>query len=236
MIPDDTYRLMAAARRLLVSGEWDTALDLIAHLRGEDVAELRAHILVDRHWWRLEGSDAAQGAVDALEPASLPAMYRRAQLAYARILFDTDPHPDDARSVGAGFEAAAADEALAGWGTFWLGVVADNVDNDPDRARLRYAEAMRLCRQDRDLLLESYVARHLSGHAVDRDPAQAEALLRRSLHLRSTLGARPAVAAAQLALAEELPAGPERETLRESAAVTADELGLTWLKDSLSVR
>jgi hypothetical protein len=176
----------------------------------------------------------AQAAIDVLEPTSLRAIYLRAQLAYARILFDIDPHADDAQAVGAGFAAAAADEALAGWGAFWLGVVADNVDNDPDRAQLCYADAMRLCRQSRDLLLESYVARHLGGHAVD--PAQAESFLRRSLHLRSTLGTRPLVAAAQLALAAELPAGPERETLRESAAVTAEELGLTWLKSSFSVR
>ncbi|WP_042363815.1 hypothetical protein [Streptacidiphilus neutrinimicus] len=66
--------------------------------------------------------------------------------------------------------------------------------------------------------------RHLSGYEPDPVP-----LLRRSLHLRAALGARPQVAAAQMSLWQELPEGPERELLREGALSTAQELGLTWM-------
>jgi hypothetical protein len=58
-------------------------------------------------------------------------------------------------------------------------------------------------------------------------------LLRRSLHLRASVGAVPQVAAAQAALAEALPPGAERSTLLEVALATARELELTWLRKGL---
>jgi hypothetical protein len=236
MVANDPYIPPAAARRLHRAGEWDTALALLAGRPDEDVAELRAQILVDRHWWRLDDPSPAQAAVDVLDTASPQALFLGAQLAYTRILFRLDPLADDAQTAGAGFQAATHDKSLRAWGTFWLGVVADNVHHDPVAAGARYAEALELCRQEGDLLLESYVVRHFGGQAIERDRAQGEMLLRRSLHLRSALGARPQVAAAQAALAGELPDGPEREMLLEAAAATADELGLTWLSDALSDR
>jgi hypothetical protein len=59
-------------------------------------------------------------------------------------------------------------------------------------------------------------------------------MLRRSLHLRSASGMRPQTAAAQLALARELPTGdPERSTLVETSRATANELGLAWVRQGL---
>jgi hypothetical protein len=59
------------------------------------------------------------------------------------------------------------------------------------------------------------------------------ALLRRSLYLRATLGARRHVVAAEAALAEVLGPGEEAATLRETAVLTARELDLSWLQSSL---
>ena len=56
------------------------------------------------------------------------------------------------------------------------------------------------------------------------------AQLRRSLQLRAALGARPQTAAAQIALASELPPGPEADELREIGRRTARELGIPWLE------
>jgi hypothetical protein len=105
---------------------------------------------------------------------------------------------------------------------------------DPDTARQRYGEALALCRDDGDLLLESYVARHQGGHLIESDRPAGELLLRRSLYLRSALGARPQTAAAQATLAGELPPGQERDMLVQAARSTASELGLTWLNRQIT--
>lgn len=192
---------------------------------GRDAAELTATVLVDRYWWRLTEPAAAEEAVAALDRTTAYAAYLRAQLAYTRVLFDDAPRADDHRVLDEGFGTAAGDQALRGWGLFWLGVAADNVHPDPGEAVRRYRQAEALCRDDP--LLESYVVRHLAAHP---NHGEAERLQRRSLHLRAAVGARPQVAAAQAALADALPHGPERDTLLETARATADELGLTWLR------
>ena len=56
-------------------------------------------------------------------------------------------------------------------------------------------------------------------------------LLRRSLHLRAALGARPQIVAAQAALANDLPEDdPERAELIRIYRPAADELRIGWLK------
>ncbi|MEV4536601.1 hypothetical protein AB0J82_22725 [Asanoa sp. NPDC049518] len=236
MLADDTYISQVAARHLHRAGEWDTALALLEERPGEEVAKLRAQILVDRHFWRLDDPAPAQAAVDKVDPASAHAMFLKAQLAYVRVIFALAPRPDDEQGAEAGFRAAAHEESLRGWAMFWLGVVADHLHADPGAAKAHYDESLDLCRQQGDLLLESYVVRHLGAHAIehDRSPGEGEMLLRRSLYLRSVLGARPQVAAAQAALAGELPEGTEREMLGGIATTTAEELGLTWLKGALA--
>jgi hypothetical protein len=86
--------------------------------------------------------------------------------------------------------------------------VADNIHDDPGIARQRYDEALALNRDDDDLLLESYIVRHQGDHLIKSDRPAGEMLLRRSLYLRSALGARPQTAAAQAMLADELPPAP----------------------------
>lgn len=109
-------------------------------------------------------------------------------------------------------------------------IFAENVTEDLDAARAHYDSALKVCRADGDLLLESFVVRHLGGLAIDSGDQQTGVdLLRRSLHLRAALGARPLTAAAQATLASFLPDGPERETLREASAYAGRELGIPWL-------
>src|SRR6266545_1942127 len=59
--------------------------------------------------------------------------------------------------------------------------------------------------------------------------ATDDARLRSSLYLRAALGARPHVASAQATLADALPAGAERDVLRDTATRLAGDLGLSWL-------
>jgi len=229
MTTDATYMMdgsTAVARMLHRMGGWDQALGA---LPADALAE-RAEILVDSFWWRLHGSEAAEEAVSGLLPSEpVLAGYLGAQIRYTRLLFALSPRPEDLQSAREGFTAATVDARLAGWATFWLGVLADNIDGDPRTAGPAYRQALEHARGRGDALLESYAARHIGAHLLEGDREQGIALLRRSYHLRASLGARPQTAAAALTLAGELPPGTEADQLRESAALTARELGLTWL-------
>lgn len=223
MITDDTY----VARCLHLLGEWDAAL---AVLGPDGDPLLRAEIAVDRWFFRLDGHEEAEKAVAALDPASPAARLLAGRLAYSRLLFRRDPRADDRGVAESGFGAAAEsdDENLRGWGEFFLGVLLENIDEDSPGALPHYEESLRIAaNSDDDGYLESYVIRHL---AWQRGPAERIAMLRRSLHLRAALGARPQTVAAQALLAENLPEGdPERALLTESFPAAAKELGIGWL-------
>lgn len=220
-----------AARSLKRAGLWDLALEV----PGADSTALRAEILTDSFWWRLEESAEAEAAVAALlEKDPLLGMFYDAQIAYTRVLFGVDPRPDDGQRARAGFSAAADDERLAHWATFWLGVVADHVDHTPEQSTEHYTQALDGALKDEDLMLESYAIRHLGGQAMENGDMTGLDLLRRSYHLRAALGARPQTAAAAATLASSLPPGTEAEQLKKIAAGTARELRLTWLIKALS--
>ncbi len=233
MDSDTTYLVAVGpdpARALLRAGLWDHALAALpaGALAGQ------AQILADRFWWRLDDPAPAESAVARLAVAD-PALARfcAAQLAYTRFLFQASPRSGDPELAADGFTAGAEDERIAGWGTFWLGVLADNVQHSPAAAVPHYTEALAWARDQGDLMLESYAVRHLGDHALQAgDPAGLE-LLRRSYQLRAALGARPHTAAAAATLAAALPAGAEAGQLRETALLTARELGLTWLLSTL---
>jgi hypothetical protein len=220
------------ASRLQLAGEWDGALTLLAGQDG-DTAGQRAGILVDRYWWRLDDPAPAEQAVAGLGDQGLRG-YLAAQLAYTRLLFRLGSRPGDEQTIRDGLREAGRHDGLRGWATFWQGVVAERVHGDQGTANRRYDEALALCRSGEDLLLESYVVRHQGAHLLESDPPAGEMLLRRSLYLRSALGARPQTAAAQATLAGVLQPGPERDMLLQTARATAGELGLTWLTGQLT--
>ena len=212
-------------------GRWDDAL---AALPAGAVPQ-RAEIAVDRFWWRLGDAAAAEEAVSALLPSDpVLAGFLGAQVRYTRLVFGLGPHPEDHRRAHEDFKSATADARLSGWAVFWLGVLADNLDKNPDTARLAYQQALKQAHKRGDALLESYAIRHLGAHLVEQDREQGIAQLRWSYHLRASLGARPQTAAAALTLAGQLEPGAEADQLREAAALTARELELTWLLHTLN--
>lgn len=231
MTPDDTYFAgseFAPPRHLQRAGQWDAALRLVPD--GPTGAALRAEILVDRHQWRLDPADEALAAVEAL-PASRSELrtFLAAALEYWRRLFEREGAPIGGDPTEA-FASLAGHAPIAGWATFWHAVALDNLRHDTTGATDGYLRALSLARAAGDLLLESYALRHLGGHALEASETdRGLALLRRSLSLRAARGARPQVAAAQVALADALDPGPEADELRAIATVTARELELTWL-------
>ncbi|MFF4313266.1 hypothetical protein [Streptomyces sp. NPDC001507] len=222
MLAHDTY----IARRLLLLGEWDAAL---ATLGPDTEPELRAEIAVDRWFFRTDGHEEAEKAVAALDPASPTAHLLTARLAYSRLLFRHAPRPDDRAVAEAGYRAAAAsdDEKLRGWAEYHWAVLLDNIDEDPAGALPRYETALDIATRTGDGYFESYIIRHLAPH---KEPAERIAMLRRSLHLRAALGARPQTVAAQALLADNLPEDdPERAELIRTFRPGAEELGIGWL-------
>lgn len=126
--------VVAVARHLHRAGQWDAALALL----GDHSPELRAEILVDRYWWRLDDPTGAATAVATLDPATPAAGLLRGLMAYTRHISKHDPLPDDATTAEQGFRAAAQDEPLGGWAAFWLGVLADNIHGDRPTAKRHY--------------------------------------------------------------------------------------------------
>jgi hypothetical protein len=222
MLADDTY----LARRLQLLGEWDAALAVL----GPDAApELRAEIAVDRWFFQIEGHEEAEKAVAALDPASPTAQLLTARLAYSRLLFQRDPRADDRAVAEAGYRGAveSGDEKQRGWAEYHWGVLLDNIDEDPAGALPRYETALEIATKTGDGYFESYIIRHL---AHLKEPAEGTAMLRRSLHLRAALGARPQTIAAQAALADDLPEDdPERAELIRTFRPGAEELRIGWL-------
>jgi hypothetical protein len=222
MLTDNTY----LARRLFVLGEWDAALDVLG---ADGDPELRAEIAVDGWFFRIEGHDEAEKAVAALDPTSSTAHLLTARLAYSRLLFQRDPRPDDRAVAEANYRAAVetGDELQRGWAEYHWAVLLDNIDDDAAGAIPRYEDALEIATKIGDGLFESYIIRHL---AHLQEPAERIAMLRRSLHLRAALGARPQTIAAQAVLAEYLPEDdPERAELERTFRPGAEELRIGWL-------
>lgn len=228
-----TYDTTYIARRLMRCGLWDEALAIVP----SDATAVRAELLADRFWWRLDGQAEAEREVTALyREDGLLAAFLDSQLAYTRLLFGRGPRPGDLDRVRDGFDSAARDQRLAGWGSFWRGVTADMLEKDKAAAAGYYARALATAVREADPLLESYALRHQGDHAMECGAGRETGLdlLRRSYHLRAALGARPQTAAAAASLAEALPSqSPERGDLLQTAAATAGELNLTWLTSAL---
>ncbi|MCX5335644.1 MULTISPECIES: hypothetical protein [unclassified Streptomyces] len=222
MLSDDTY----VARRLHLLGEWDAAL---AALDPDADPELRAEIAVDRWFFRIEGHEEAEKAVAALDPTSSTAHLLTARLAYSRLLFQRDARPDDRAVAEAGYRAAveSGDEKQRAWAEYHWAVLLDNIDEDTAGALPLYETALEIATKHGDGYFESYIIRHLAPH---KEPAERIAMLRRSLHLRAALGARPQTIAAQALLADSLPENdPERAELMRTFRPGAEELRIGWL-------
>jgi hypothetical protein len=210
MLPDATYSIV---RHLERAGQWDLALEVL----GDRDPGLRAELVAERFFWQSVPPDMT--VIDAAGPEH--ALLLRARISYYHRLFELDG--------GEGLDEAAIFAATpGGWAAFWHGVVQDNVHKNPELAMRSYARALEL--QPDDPFLESYVVRHQGFHLLESDRERGLVLMRRSLHLRAALGARPHVAAAMGTLAHFLGKDdPASAELRELALETARELRLTWI-------
>ena len=166
--------LARLVNRLHLDGEWDGALALLdgADSDGKEggTAAMWSSILVERLLVAASSSPLAEWLRRGFSRSG-PAR---------RLCRSVGLHPHSVRARPAarqragdagGLRRRLSDETWRGWATFWQGAVADNVQDDPGTARQRYGEALALCRDGNDLLLESYVARHQGGHLIKSDRA-----------------------------------------------------------------
>jgi hypothetical protein len=225
----DVDTLVAAARALGLAGHRDLAERLLSagtQNAGErlTLAAIAAKIAVDDAVWGGTGSAAA--AVDAFAAVADGSSsvweldLLRLRMAYSGVLSGGRV---DGRALGAEARRlldTAPDEGRAGWAAFYVGVIADNVDEDPDTARPAYRRALDAAAATGDDLLASYALRHLGGHALDgNDLDGARDLLWRSTELRERHGFVPGTLAQRILLAELL----DREGNRAGAeALAAD--------------
>ncbi|HET9143873.1 hypothetical protein [Actinophytocola sp.] len=221
---------LAPAHHLRRAGQWDIALSLVPG-RDPAAAALRAEILVERHLWRLDPPDAAVAACAEVDDPAL-ANLLRAQLEYWRRLFRLGGSEVTADPVTE-FGALRDHPEHGGWATFWHAISTEQLLGDGDTAAAGYRRARERADATGDRFLESYAVRHQGDQLINRagDRDGGIALLRRSLQLRAAEGARPQVAAAQVALAGELPPGAEADELRDIGRSIARELGIPWLGD-----
>jgi hypothetical protein len=243
-----TDPLMAGAAALRLAGRWSEATALLATAAAgrPEVLLAVADVAVDEAFWRRPGLESARRAVaaamecGAIEPA---ARLLACQVDYLDARFG-EADPAALPAAGAGLlarledvrEAAAAltDERLHGWTRFWSGVVAQVMTGDSPAAEGALLEAEATGDRLGDALLVSYATRHLAWIAAELDrPGEAVERFDRSLELRLEIGFVPGVAAARLALAEELTRQGrdpgEARRLARDARVVLDSLGAGWL-------
>jgi hypothetical protein len=222
-------RLAAAARALMLAGQWAQAGDLLGGAVAADEGEravlavAAAEVAVDQDFWiRTYGGAAAISHASAtLAAAPDPGCehdiaFLRLKRDYNLELFgseDGEPSwgPDgrdpavlaDLAGRATALRDSAPDGGRRAWSAFYAGLVADVLNGDPEAARPWYAEASTAGQEAGDDLVVSYALRHLGFLALqDGDADLAREHSRRSLELRQRSGCVPLALAQQLALAE----------------------------------
>jgi hypothetical protein len=239
------FELVEAARGSALAGRWERAEALLyAEREHPDVALALAETSVDAALWRRGGARgrvheraaeqriviarALRGALDA--GVRLLALRHRCH----RLLTGADRA--GATELDADLATLARQQCLdcdpaAGWTAFYQGLCLDHLLHDPRRAEPLYLDAAAQARDRGDRLAESYPLRHLAWirHSAGEVDESME-LAYRSLALRQSASAAPAIAAQQVMIVQfELETGATTRPLRgmaDAAALTARALDL----------
>lgn len=164
----------AAAVHLMRAGRWDAATDLLTAARADDPAERRtlalalAEVAVDQDFaQQTDHAPAALAAVDEVADDSIAwdVMMLKLRKDYATALFGSGGDGAELTERARRLIDQAPDDRRRGAVSFYAGVMADNLIEQPDAAFAYYADALRLGEQTGDTLLMSYALRHLGDHA-----------------------------------------------------------------------
>ncbi|MEV6348401.1 hypothetical protein [Actinoplanes sp. NPDC051851] len=183
------------ARALSRAGQWGQALDLLDAAGGS--ALTAAECAVESDWFA--GTELAAGRLTRCAGDGWDLRLLTLRDEYARQL-GTPGDPGDLYRRCAELSAAAPDERRRGWAQMWLGLIADNLMGDRERAPGHYRAALRAA--DDDIYLEREALRHLGDHDLENgDVASAAARWERATALSARGGMIPGLLSQQLLLA-----------------------------------
>ncbi|MDQ1651144.1 MAG: hypothetical protein QOI35_344 [Cryptosporangiaceae bacterium] len=240
--------LVDAARGAVAAGRWEQAESLLsADRENPDVALALAETSVDAAVWRRGGARgrAHERAAERRIPVAralrgtldvgvrLLALRHR----YHRLLTGADSSPATGLAgdlAALGHQQCLDCDPAAGWTAFYRGLCHDHLLHDSRTAEPLYADAAEQARARGDRLAESYPLRQLAWIAHARGDLDTSLdLAYRSLALRQSVAAAPAIAAQQVMVVQfELEGGAATRPLRgmtECAALTARVLDLPFV-------
>lgn len=235
--------IATAAVQLARAGRWDAAEHLLAATESEGIqdsaalalAQVEVAIESDLFRGTARTADALANAEPVVRAAADPVkiwdleLGRIRQRYAAALQHRATADAELTAKAHAAFDTAP-DRSRAGWAAFYHGVIADNLEQDGNRARELYELALSAAGASGDELLASYALRHLGGHAEDRgDLVTARELAERSAELRARTGFVPGVLAQQVILASLAAAEGDESAARAIASEVrrwADALGL----------
>ncbi|MEU4192123.1 hypothetical protein AB0E69_09505 [Kribbella sp. NPDC026611] len=205
--------VVAAATQLMRAAQWDAATSLLAGTRTDDPGErlalavARAVVAIDQDFWQRtdHGQAALTAAKQLLDGSPEPAWdleFAAFRRDYSAVAFTSAKEPGDLRARSLRLIESAPDEARQAAISFWAGVLADNVLDEPEAAYGYYTSALQLGEKSGDELTMSYALRHLGDHAhTAGDLELARAHWERSTELRQKAGHVPGALAQQTLLA-----------------------------------
>ena len=229
MTEADREPLIAAARALILAGQWEVADRLLASIQASDQAErvavalARAQIAVELRQWRGTGDPAPAIGIAAAVIAAAADTEAAFDLSLLRLFRDywaelvpadgTPPHLgpegrdpatlDELRDRAEHLTAAAPDRRRAARAALHAGLIADNLRGEPARAEDLFTRALAACRPGPDDDVASEALRHLGGTAqAAGDRPLARQRWERSAGLAQRAGWLPLALAQQALLAE----------------------------------
>jgi tetratricopeptide (TPR) repeat protein len=249
--PVDAAALREQARTLTLAGRWDEALKALeagkAGVPKGDTAALaaiateRGRVLADRNFFHRDDPAPGRAALEEGERLAKEAgdemVLSEARMQLARIDYAAAFETKDWKKPRAAFESVLAvrekrgDQRGISETLFYLGLTYEQ-DGQPDAAMERYLRALGIAEREKNIILESYLRRHIAGIQEERGQlAEAEKNIDAEIALRKRGGFLVGVPFALRQKADFVAAhgGGRAEAMKilEEAAAAAEKCGST---------
>ena len=188
----DTAALREQARTLTLAGRWDEALKALDAAKAKVppgqtaafafIAVERGRVLADSNFFHKDDPGPARASLEEGERLAKTAgdelVLSEARMQLARITYAAAFETKDWKTPRAAFEQVLAvreklgDQRGIGETLFYLGLTYEQ-DNQPNPAFERYTKALAIAEKRKDIILESYVRRHMGGIQEERGELDA---------------------------------------------------------------